>query len=261
MWRLTTDAVAPAARPASLRPGSIRPTTRTPQELKHAKSSTLFQPAARRPERRYERVADGDGSRGGGAVYRLARLLALVRKRQVDRRGAGRAKSPSSVAHPRRGILPRRGARRSNPRALRMRAQTRAPHAAPNESSASSDESVTDAPSDDAATEASILQALDEPDDEARFLRLQEAVGSGAEVPVDRMHEVLGDRSFRQGEGTRPAGPHEQPEATPEQVRAIAEDALANPSLDVRTRAQRILDQMDELERMDRESRQIERAM
>jgi hypothetical protein len=53
----------------------------------------------------------------------------------------------------------------------------------------------------------------------------------------------------------------EQPEATREQIRAIADGALANPSPDVRASAQRILDQMDELGRMDRESRQMGGAM
>lgn len=163
------------------------------------------------------------------------------------------ASSPRSSATP--GNTPEQSARLAD-----ASADTPQPRVLPNESSASSDESVTDAPSDDAATEVSILQALDEPDDEARFLRLQEAVGSGAEVPVDRMHEVLVTDPSGQVRELALQALTEQPEATREQIRVIAEGALANPSPDVRTRAQRILDQADELERMDRESRQIERA-
>jgi hypothetical protein len=135
------------------------------------------------------------------------------------------------------------------------------PQAVPNESSAPIDEPVSDAPGDDTATDLPILQALDEADDEARYRRLEEALGSGAEVPVDRMHEVLvTDPSDKVRELALQALT-EQPEATREQIRAVAEGALANPSPGVRTRAQRILDQLDALERMDRESRQLGRAM
>lgn len=117
------------------------------------------------------------------------------------------------------------------------------------------------APSDEPATELSILQALDDPDDEARYQRLQEAMGSGAEVPVDKFQEVLVTDPSEQVRELVLQSLTERPEATSEQIRAVAEGALANPSLAVRSRAERILEQMNELERMDRESRQSERAM
>jgi hypothetical protein len=164
-----------------------------------------------------------------------------------------------------RTLATRTGERRPDPSARPAPGHAHAgaaqPQAVPKESSASGDEPVTEAPSDNAATELPILQALDAPDDEARYRRLEEALGSGAEVPVDRMHEVLvTDPSDKVRELALQALT-EQPEGTREEIRAVAEGALANPSPGVRTRAQRILDQMDALERMDRESRQFERAM
>jgi hypothetical protein len=117
------------------------------------------------------------------------------------------------------------------------------------------DESFT--PCDEPATELAVLQALDEPDDEARYQRLQETVGGGAEVPVDRMHEVLVTDPSEKVRELALNALTGHPDATPEQIRAVAEGALANQSQAVRARAQLILDEMNELERIDGESRQI----
>jgi hypothetical protein len=116
-------------------------------------------------------------------------------------------------------------------------------------------------PCDEPATELAVLQALEEPDDEARYQRLQETMGRGAELPVDRMHEVLVTDPSEKVRELALIALTQHPDATPEQIRAVAEGALANQSLAVRARAQFILDEMNEFERIDRESRQIQSPM
>jgi hypothetical protein len=111
------------------------------------------------------------------------------------------------------------------------------------------------------ATEQSVLEALDEPDDEARYQRLQETIGSGAEVPVERIREVLVTDPSDKVRELALTALTQHPDATPEEIRAVAEGALANPSLTVRAHAERILQQMNELERIDRESREMEQQM
>jgi hypothetical protein len=117
------------------------------------------------------------------------------------------------------------------------------------------------APSVESAGEDSVLQALGESDDETRFQRLQEAIGSGAEIPVDRMHDILEtDPSDKVRELALTALTEHQ-DAGPPEIRAVAEGALGNTSIAVRTQAGRILERMDELERIDRESRGMQREM
>jgi hypothetical protein len=106
----------------------------------------------------------------------------------------------------------------------------------------------------ESAGEDPVLQALDEADDETRLQRLEEAVYSGAEIPIERMHEVLAtdpSDKVREFALTTLTG---YTDAGATEVRAVAEGALGNSSLAVRAQASRILAQMDELERIHRES-------
>lgn len=116
-------------------------------------------------------------------------------------------------------------------------------------------------PATEPATEQPMLQALDEPDDESRYQRLLETMGSGAEVPVDRMHVVLATDPSNKVRDLALTALTEHPDATPEQVRAIATGALADPSPAVRTHAERILEEMNESQRIERESGDIQHAM
>ncbi len=117
------------------------------------------------------------------------------------------------------------------------------------------------APCVEPVTEQSVLQALDEPDEETRYQRLQETIGSGAEIPLDRMHEVLETDPSDKVRELALNALTEHPDASAEEIRAVAESALANTSLAVRTHAARILEQMNGLERIDKESRKTQLAM
>ena len=117
------------------------------------------------------------------------------------------------------------------------------------------------APCVELATEQSVLQALDEPDEDTRFERLQQAIGDGAELPVDRMQEVLETDPSDKVRELALGALTQHPDASRAQIRAVAESALANTSLPVRTHAARLLEQMNELERIDRESGEMQSEM
>lgn len=110
------------------------------------------------------------------------------------------------------------------------------------------------APSDEPAAEHPVLQALEGPDDETRLRSLQDAVYRGAaQVPVDRLHEILlTDPSDKVREFALQV--LTESNSTPEEVRAVADSALADSSLAVRARAQSVIDRMNELERIRQES-------
>jgi hypothetical protein len=117
------------------------------------------------------------------------------------------------------------------------------------------------APIGEAGRGSSILQALDEADDESRYQHLLAAMGSGAEIPVERMHEVLLTDPSAKVRDLALIALTEHPDATAEQVRAVAESVLPDPSPAVRARAERVLQQMSEYERMQRESHDVQRSM
>ena len=111
------------------------------------------------------------------------------------------------------------------------------------------------APNDESVTERSIVAGLDEPDEDSRYRLLQEAIGTDLNVPEDKLRELLTrERSDRIRELALQALT-ERPELTREQIRAEAQTSLTNQSPVVRARAQRIVEQLNQLDRMDEQAR------
>lgn len=124
------------------------------------------------------------------------------------------------------------------------------------------------APPDMAATavvapESALAEALASAQDDMRRDGLEWALGTGVDVSPDTLQDLLANDSSDDVRKLALQGLTERPEATREEIRAILDAAVANPSAAVRADAAQMIDQMNELEQMDqhaREFRQRQRA-
>jgi hypothetical protein len=110
-----------------------------------------------------------------------------------------------------------------------------------------------------ASEEAVLLEALTAPQEDVRSHSLEQALGTGVDVPLDTLHDLLANDP---SDGVRELalqGLTERPEATREEIRSILEAAVANPSAVVRASAQRMIEQMNMLDQMDEQARAFRR--
>jgi hypothetical protein len=100
-----------------------------------------------------------------------------------------------------------------------------------------------------------LLAALAAPQEDVRHNSLEQALGTGVDVPQDTLQDLLANDP---SDGVRELalrGLTERPEATREEIRSILEAAAANPSAPVRASAQRMIEQMNALDQMDEQAR------
>jgi hypothetical protein len=107
--------------------------------------------------------------------------------------------------------------------------------------------------------ETGLLEALTAPQEDVRYHSLEQALGTGVDVPQDTLQDLLANDP---SDGVRELalqGLTERPEATREEIRSILDAAVANPSAVVRASAQRIIEQMNALDEMDERAREFRR--
>jgi hypothetical protein len=106
-----------------------------------------------------------------------------------------------------------------------------------------------------ASEETVLLESLTAPHEDVRYHSLEHALGTGVDVPQDTLQDLLANDP---SDGVRELalqGLTERPEATREEIRAILDAAVANPSAVVRASAQRTIEQMNVLDQMDERAR------
>jgi hypothetical protein len=100
-----------------------------------------------------------------------------------------------------------------------------------------------------------LLAALTAPQEDVRHHSLEQALGTGVDVPQDTLQDLLANDP---SDGVRELalqGLTERPEATRAEIHSILEAAATNPSAPVRASAQRMIEQMNALDQMDEQAR------
>jgi hypothetical protein len=111
-----------------------------------------------------------------------------------------------------------------------------------------------------ASEEAVLLEALTAPQEDVRSQSLEQALGTGVDVPLDTLHDLLANDSSDAVRELALQGLTERPETTREEIRSILEAAVANPSGAVRANAQRMIEQINALDQMDEQARAFRRG-
>ena len=109
------------------------------------------------------------------------------------------------------------------------------------------------------APENALSEALASPQEDVRRDGLEWALGTGVDVPPDTLQDLLANDSSDDVRKLALQGLTERPEATREEIRAILDAAVVNPSAAVRADAAQMIDRMNELEQMDQRGREFRR--
>jgi hypothetical protein len=107
------------------------------------------------------------------------------------------------------------------------------------------------------APESALGESLASPQEDVRRDGLQWALGAGVDVSQDTLQDLLANDSSDDVRKLALQGLTERPEATREEIRAILDAAVTNPSAAVRADAARMIERMNELEQMDQRAREF----